>query len=154
MGVMQLSFRSTIIALFLLFHVGVFAGEAPVNQLLRPAPQQSGPEKAPLSADTELEQLLQVTGTARIDLLLESAIARGLIAGGVVLIGDREGTLFEKAYGKTSTEPGARPMTIDTIFDIASLTKVVATTPAILKLAEERRISLVDPVVKWFPEQG
>ena len=93
-----------------------------------------------------------VKGTARIDLVLESAISHGLIAGGVVLIGNRRGTLFERSYGKASTEPDARPMTIDTIFDIASLTKVVATTPAILKLAEERRLSLVDPVVKWFPE--
>jgi CubicO group peptidase (beta-lactamase class C family) len=70
----------------------------------------------------------------------------------VVLIGNRDGTLYESAYGKTSPEPDARPVAIDTIFDIASLTKVVATTPAILKLAEERRLSLVDPVVKWFPE--
>jgi len=51
-----------------------------------------------------------------------------------------------------STEPAARPMETDTIFDLASLTKVVATAPAILKLAEEGRLSLVDPVVKWFPE--
>jgi CubicO group peptidase (beta-lactamase class C family) len=43
-------------------------------------------------------------------------------------------------------------MTVDTIFDLASLTKVIATTPAVLKLAEERRLSLLDPVVKWFPE--
>ena len=128
------------------------AGEIPVNQPHHPDAPQSDQTQAPLSVDAELEQLLKVTGPARIDLLLESAMARGLIAGGVVLIGNREGTLFEQSYGKTSAEPGARPMTVDTIFDIASLTKVVATTSAILKLAEERRISLVDPVVKWFPE--
>ena len=93
-----------------------------------------------------------VKGTTKIDLVLENAISHGLITGGVVLIGNRHGTLFERTYGKASTEPDARPMTFDTIFDIASLTKVVATTPAILKLAEERRLSLVDPVVKWFPE--
>jgi len=43
-------------------------------------------------------------------------------------------------------------MAIDTIFDLASLTKVIATAPAILKLAEERKLSLVDPVARWFPE--
>jgi CubicO group peptidase (beta-lactamase class C family) len=123
-----------------MFCTVAFAGEPPE---LPPALQ---------STEAQLEQLLQVTGTARIDLLLESAISRGLIAGGVVLIGNRHGTLFERTYGKSSTEPGARPMALDTVFDIASLTKVVATTPAILKLAEERRLSLVDPVVKWFPE--
>jgi CubicO group peptidase (beta-lactamase class C family) len=70
----------------------------------------------------------------------------------VVLVGDRNGTLFERAYGKSSTDPDARPMAIDTIFDLASLTKVIATAPAILKLAEERKLSLVDPVTRWFPE--
>jgi CubicO group peptidase (beta-lactamase class C family) len=81
-----------------------------------------------------------------------NAISRGLIAGGVVLIGDRHGVLFEQAFGRTC--PGERaPLTrTDTIFDIASLTKVIATAPAILKLAEQRRLSLVDPVSKCFPE--
>lgn len=92
--------------------------------------------------------------TARIDRLLESAISRGLIAGGVVLIGDGTGVLFERSYGRRSAEPEAGPMTPDTIFDLASLTKVLATAPAILKLAEEGRLSLVDPVVRWFPEFG
>jgi CubicO group peptidase (beta-lactamase class C family) len=43
-------------------------------------------------------------------------------------------------------------MSLDTIFDLASLTKVVATAPAVLKLAEEGRLSLIDPVRKWLPE--
>lgn len=118
----------------------VFAGELPVQPpaLLPVAP-------TPVQAD-------KPTGTARIDLLVNNAIARGLIAGGVVLVGNRNGTLFERAYGKTSTDPAARPMATDTIFDLASLTKVIATTPAILKLAEERKLSLVDPVTRWFPE--
>ena len=88
----------------------------------------------------------------RIDALLNDAIGRNLISGGVVLIGSRDKVLFEKAYGRTSPLPDAPAMSVDTIFDIASLTKVVATTPAILKLAEEGRLSLLDPAVKWFPE--
>ena len=90
--------------------------------------------------------------TASIDSLLERAMTRGLIAGGVVQIGNRKGVLFQKAYGRVSPVPDARPMTTDTIFDLASLTKVVATTPSVLKLAEEGKVSLVDPVRKWFPE--
>jgi CubicO group peptidase (beta-lactamase class C family) len=90
--------------------------------------------------------------TAKIDLLLGNAISQGLIAGGVVLVGNRKGILFERAYGRSSAEPNASATEIDTIFDIASLTKVVATAPSILKLAEERKLSLVDPVVRWFPE--
>jgi CubicO group peptidase (beta-lactamase class C family) len=89
---------------------------------------------------------------ARIDALVNSAISRNLIAGGVVLIGSRDKVLFQRAYGRVSALPDARAMSVDTVFDIASLTKVIATTPAILKLAEEGRLSLLDPVVKWFPE--
>ncbi len=94
----------------------------------------------------------QSDGERKIDLLLESAISRGLIAGGVVLVGDSKGILFQRAHGRTSALPIAPLTEIDTLFDIASLTKVVATTPAILKLAEDGRLSLVDPVARWFPE--
>ena len=90
--------------------------------------------------------------TARIDALFADAMGRNLIAGGVVLVGSRDKVLFERAYGRVSGVPEARAMTLDTVFDLASLTKVIATTPAVLKLAEERRLSLLDPVVKWFPE--
>ena len=83
---------------------------------------------------------------------MEGSIQKGLISGGVILIGNRDRTLFEKAYGRVSPVTDARPMTVDTLFDLASLTKVIATTPAILKLAEGRKLSLVDPVKKWFPE--
>lgn len=90
--------------------------------------------------------------TVMIDALVSEAISHNLIAGGVVLVGNRQKVLFKRAYGRVSTPLDARPMALDTLFDIASLTKVVATTPAVLKLAEEGRLSLLDPVVKWFPE--
>ena len=90
--------------------------------------------------------------TTRIDALLADAIGHNLIAGAVVLVGSHDRVLFERAYGRVSGVPAARAMTPDTLFDLASLTKVIATTPAVLKLAEERRLSLLDPVVKWFPE--
>ncbi|HZV81079.1 MAG TPA: serine hydrolase domain-containing protein [Geobacteraceae bacterium] len=88
----------------------------------------------------------------RIDGLVESAIRKGLISGGVVHVGSRDGLLFEKSYGRIAPEPTARPVTTDTIFDLASLTKVVATTTAVMKLAEEGKLSLVDPALRWFPE--
>lgn len=87
-----------------------------------------------------------------IDLLVHEAMERNLIAGGVVLIGNHEGILFQRAYGHVNILPDAPSTTPDTIFDIASLTKVFATAPSILKLAEEGRLNLLDPVVKWFPE--
>ncbi len=88
----------------------------------------------------------------RIDQLMAGAMGKGLIAGGVVLIGNRDRILFEQPYGRVSADPHSPLVTNDTIFDLASLTKVVATTPAIMKLAEERKLSLVDPLYRWFPE--
>ena len=89
-----------------------------------------------------------------IDLLMEHAITQRLIAGGVVLIGARDGAVFQRAYGRMSAEPSSPPMRQDAIFDVASLTKVVATTSAVMKLVEEGRVSVTGPVAAWFPEFG
>lgn len=93
-----------------------------------------------------------IAAEQRIDQLMSGAIGRGLIAGGVVLIGSPKETLLVKAYGRTHPADAGKLLTADALFDVASLTKVMAVAPAILKLAEERRLSLVDPLVKWFPE--
>lgn len=98
------------------------------------------------------EQKQPLSPTVRIDQLLAGAIQKGIISGGVVLIGGANKTHFATGYGRVTAAAESRPMTVDTIFDLASLTKVIATTPAILKLAEEGKLSLVDPVKKWFPE--
>jgi CubicO group peptidase (beta-lactamase class C family) len=89
---------------------------------------------------------------AEMDSLLQGAIEQGLIAGGEVLVGNSGGIIFRGCYGRESGAQGASPVDKDTLFDIASLTKVVATAPSIMKLVEEGRIGLLDPVVKWFPE--
>lgn len=106
----------------------------------------------PVQGEPQPEAIQQTSSVERIDGLMESAIRRGLISGGVVYVGSREGLLFERAYGRIAPEATARPITTDTIFDLASLTKVIATTNAIMKLAEEGKLSLVDPVSRWFPE--
>lgn len=90
--------------------------------------------------------------TATIDFLLENAIARGLIAGGVVVIGNHNGVLYSVSRGQLTRSMDSPPLNEKTIFDIASLTKVFATTPAVMKLLEEGRISLMDPLTRWFPE--
>lgn len=89
-----------------------------------------------------------------IDALMNDAIGRGLIAGGVVLVGDSHRDIFFKSYGRTSASPAAPEMTPDAIFDLASLTKVVATAPSVMKLAETGRLKLTEPVITWFPELG
>lgn len=90
--------------------------------------------------------------TANLDRLLERAMADNLIAGGVVVVGNHDGILATAARGQVSPAPGAPAITDRTVFDVASLTKVVATTPAVIKLLDEGRVSLTDPLSRWFPE--
>lgn len=84
--------------------------------------------------------------------LLDSAISANLIAGGVVVIGNCDGILATVARGRLDDRPDAPLLNGGTIFDLASLTKVIATTPAVMKLLDEGRISLTDHVSRWFPE--
>jgi CubicO group peptidase (beta-lactamase class C family) len=90
--------------------------------------------------------------TATMDLLMSRAVASNIIAGGIVVIGNREGILSITAKGSLAARPGAPLLSEHTMFDIASLTKVIATAPAVMKLVDEGRISLQDPLIRWFPE--
>ncbi len=88
---------------------------------------------------------------ADIDRLVSDAMAARLLPGAVVLVGKGDDTVFEKAYGLRSVVPTQEPMTLDTVFDMASLTKVVATTTAIMQLVERGRLRLSDPVASVLP---
>src|ERR1700688_1447031 len=83
---------------------------------------------------------------------MEQAVRTGLIPGGVLLVGHDGKIVHRKAYGQRALIPSSDLMTLDTIFDLASLTKVVATTPAIMKLFEQGKIRLNDPVTVYLPE--
>jgi len=87
-----------------------------------------------------------------LDQAVEQAIQEGRIPGAVLLIGHKGQIVHRKAYGKRALVPSPEPMTVDTIFDLASLTKVVATTPSLMKLFEEGRFRLNDRVTQYLPE--
>ncbi|HEY6347471.1 MAG TPA: exo-beta-N-acetylmuramidase NamZ domain-containing protein [Bryobacteraceae bacterium] len=91
-------------------------------------------------------------GSAALDRRIEQAIRDGLIPGAVLVVGHEGTIVHRKAYGNRALVPAHEPMTIDTIFDVASLTKVVATTPAIMKLFEQGKIRLGDPITAYLPE--
>src|SRR5258708_24259321 len=91
---------------------------------------------------------------AVLDPIVQSAIQNHEIPGAVLLVGHDGQVIYRKAFGNRSLEPTRTPMTVDTIFDIASLTKVVATTTAVMQLVERGKIRLNDPVVKYIPEFG
>src|SRR5262245_40228980 len=86
--------------------------------------------------------------------LIDAAIARHELPGAVVLAGRGDAVVFHQAFGRRAVEPAPEPMTEDTIFDLASLTKVVATTTSIMQLIEAGRIRLGDPVTMFIPEFG
>ena len=98
------------------------------------------------------DDLLDAGRAATIDYMLDRAVSQGFIGGGVVLVGNRSGVTYTASRGKLGFSPEAGTLNERTIFDIASLTKVVATAPAIMKLLEEGRITLLDPLTRWFPE--
>ena len=87
-----------------------------------------------------------------LDQAIEQAIADGRMPGAVLLIGHKGQIVHRKAYGKRALEPAAEPMTADTIFDLASLTKVVATTSSLMKLFEDGKFRLNDRVTQYLPE--
>src|SRR5665213_1224142 len=87
-----------------------------------------------------------------LDALLNDAVQTGLIPGAVLVVGHNGQVVYRQAYGSRALIPRREPMTLDTIFDAASLTKVIATTPSVMKLFEQGRIRLDDPVTKYLPE--
>jgi uncharacterized protein YbbC (DUF1343 family)/CubicO group peptidase (beta-lactamase class C family) len=87
---------------------------------------------------------------SRVEAAVQRSIEAGEIPGAVVLIGHDGKVVFRKAFGNRSLRPRQK-MTTDTVFDLASLTKVVATTPAIMQLLEQGRFRLNDPVAKYLP---
>ncbi|BBJ28798.1 serine hydrolase domain-containing protein [Athalassotoga saccharophila] len=87
----------------------------------------------------------------RIDEIFAEAIKSGTFPGGVLLVGDHEKVIFEKSYG-TLSKDSKEPVSNDTIYDLASMTKVVATTPAIMKLIEDGNLRLYDPISLFLDE--
>jgi CubicO group peptidase (beta-lactamase class C family) len=87
-----------------------------------------------------------------IDEIVQEGLDRDRMPGCVVLVGTRGSIAWLKAYGSRQTQPEVVPMTTDTVFDLASLTKPVATATSVMSLIEQQKIALDDPVVKYIPE--
>ncbi|HKC85265.1 MAG TPA: exo-beta-N-acetylmuramidase NamZ domain-containing protein, partial [Blastocatellia bacterium] len=76
------------------------------------------------------------------------------LPGAVVIVGRKGKVVWRRAYGNRALEPAPEPMTVDTIFDLASLTKVVATATSMMILVERGLVRLGDPVSRYVPEFG
>jgi uncharacterized protein YbbC (DUF1343 family)/CubicO group peptidase (beta-lactamase class C family) len=89
---------------------------------------------------------------ARMDAVIQDEIAKQRLPGAVVLVSRKGRLVWQKSYGSRAVEPAREVMTADTIFDVASLTKVVATATSIMILVERGKVRLSDPVSTYIPE--
>ena len=138
----------------LMVTVIIFAGLTGCDQAPSPTAKKPGepvilPKSAPaISLEVDDPRF------APIEVAAKEEIDAGHIPGAVVLVGHRGQVVYRKAFGQRCLEPQPQPMTVDTIFDIASLTKVVATTTAIMQLSDRGLLNIDDPVAKYWPEFG
>jgi uncharacterized protein YbbC (DUF1343 family) len=92
------------------------------------------------------------TGAQAMDQTIQEAIQQNRLPGAVLIVGHDGKVVYRKAYGQRALVPKAEAMTADTIFDLASLTKVIATTSSLMKLFEQGRFRLNDKVTDYIPE--
>lgn len=112
-----------------------------------------------LSAGPLLLLVVGLAGSARaqynfsaVDSIVNQGIANHKIPGAVVIVGHDGKVVYRRAYGMRSLVPDREQMTVDTIFDMASLTKVLATAPAVMQLYQEGKIDVDAPVARYLPE--
>ncbi len=93
----------------------------------------------------------------RLDSIVEGAIARGVAPGAAVAIGHSSGDVVIRTYGRTAWSPTAPGVTDSTLYDLASLTKVMAATPAAMLLVQQGKLDLDAPISRylaWWPRDG
>jgi uncharacterized protein YbbC (DUF1343 family)/CubicO group peptidase (beta-lactamase class C family) len=104
------------------------------------------PQAAPASVG------MSATRLAEMDAVVERSVAGKETPGAVVLVGRKGRVAWRKAYGSRAVEPAREGMTAETIFDLASLTKVVATATCVMILVERGAVRLNDPLSRFIPE--
>ena len=147
------SFRFALLAAFGLLGAGG-CRTLPSAFVTAPVPVPAPAEPAPPLLPPEPKAIINVFFSeklAAMDAVIEQAIADGHCPGGVLWV-ERDGVAYAKAFGQRAVVPAPEPMSEDTIFDLASLTKVVATTPALMVLIERGQVDLDAPVQCYLPE--
>jgi len=92
------------------------------------------------------------SGAAAVDQAIADGIAQHHLPGAVLIVGHDGKIVYRKAYGDRALVPAVEPMTVDTIFDVASLTKVIATTTSLMQLFEQGKFRLNDKITEYIPE--
>lgn len=119
-----------------------------------PLASTSGAETAAPAPKTErpsLQDTFRLEKLAAMDAVIEEAITNAKLVGATLWL-ERNGVAYHKVYGQRALIPSPEPMTEDTLFDVASITKVVATASGAMKAMEGGLMRLDDPVSKHLPE--
>ena len=139
---MQKTFSTQILRCGFLLLIALFLDTANVSSVSAQGLPVAAPQTVGMSA-AKLDQ---------IDALVNKDIADKKLPGAVVVIGHKGKIVYRKAFGNRALVPNVEKMTVDTIFDIASLTKVVATATSIMIHVERGQIRLNDTIGKFIPE--
>jgi uncharacterized protein YbbC (DUF1343 family)/CubicO group peptidase (beta-lactamase class C family) len=115
------------------------------------APKPAAKAPKPTALNTVPVEAFKPEKLAAMDAAITNAIAEGKLPGGVLWL-ERGPDTYLRGYGWRTIEPRREVITTDTIYDAASLTKVIATTPSILILMERGLLQLNDPVKRFIPE--
>src|SRR5229473_3902081 len=91
---------------------------------------------------------------AKIEPLIQGAIQQGQLPGAVIVVVRQGRICYRESFGFRSRQPTSTPMTIDTVFDLASLTKPIATATSLMILLEQGKFHLQDRVARYLPEFG
>jgi uncharacterized protein YbbC (DUF1343 family)/CubicO group peptidase (beta-lactamase class C family) len=114
----------------------------------------SGAAPAPKKQKKSARETKETVNFSAVDLLVQEQVNDQAITGAVLLVGHDGRIVHQKAFGLRATSPRPEAMTVDTIFDLASLTKVVATTPSVMRLIQYGQIRLDEPVAHYIPDFG
>ncbi len=133
----------TILSLVLVIVVLVFSmtslgATAAARRKPKPKPKPAAPQ--------------ETVNFSAVDALVQGQVADDGITGAVLVVGHAGHVVHQKAFGLRATSPRSEPMTMDTVFDLASLTKVVATTPSVMRLVQYGQVRIDDPVSRYIPE--
>lgn len=141
------TFRTSCCGVFILIVACAVAISAAAQTGARKPAQKAGASR-PKPSTTADERL------GALDRIFNQAVTERQIPGAVVLVGHDGKVVFRKAYGYRSLEPRREAMTLDTIFDMASLTKCMATAVAVMQLVQDGQVRLNDAVARYLPEFG
>jgi uncharacterized protein YbbC (DUF1343 family)/CubicO group peptidase (beta-lactamase class C family) len=114
--------------------------------------QTAGSDSAVGKSGAEAAVSTSAVPFGAVDSVIQNAISDGSIPGAVLVVGHDGQVIYRKAYGARALEPRRELMTLDTVFDLASLTKVIVTATAVMQLVERGRVRLNDPAAKYLPE--